>query len=78
MAGVAGHRKAFSGKHGFIYPAGAGNDDLGATLDGGHELDACGSGAAVEKFSVDTKDNTEGYLWTQMTIRKDTSSKGGM
>ena len=41
-------------------------------------IEKSGSGAAVEKFSVDTKDNTEGYLWTQMTIRKDTSSKGGM
>jgi hypothetical protein len=38
-------------------------------------IEKSGSGAAVEKLSVDTKDDPEGYLWAQLTLKKD-SGKG--
>ncbi len=34
-------------------------------------LEKSGSGANVNKLSVDTKDDPEGYLWAQLTFKKD-------
>lgn len=36
-------------------------------------IEKSGSGASVEKLSVDTKDDPEGYLWAQMTVKKEPS-----
>jgi len=43
-------------------------------------IEKSGSGAAVEKLSVDTKDDPEGYLFAQLTLKKDSghAGKGGM
>ena len=42
-------------------------------------IEKSGSGATVDKLSVDTKDDTEGYLWAQLSLRKDAAAgaKGG-
>ncbi len=33
-------------------------------------IERSGSGASVEKLSVDSKDDPEGYLWAQLTVKK--------
>jgi hypothetical protein len=38
-------------------------------------IEKSGSGAVIDKLSVDTKEDPEGYLWAQITLRKD--AKGG-
>jgi hypothetical protein len=40
-------------------------------------IEKSNSGASVEKLSVDARDDTEGYLWAQLTIRKE-AAKGGL
>jgi hypothetical protein len=40
-------------------------------------IEKSGSGASVEKLSVDTKSDPEGYLWAQLTLKKD-PGKGGL
>ena len=34
-------------------------------------IEKSGSGASVEKLTVDTRDDPEGYLWAQLTIKKE-------
>jgi hypothetical protein len=42
-------------------------------------IEKSGSGASVDKLSVDTKGDPEGYLWAQLTLKKDAEkSKGGI
>ncbi|HEY8279042.1 MAG TPA: hypothetical protein VIH99_05435 [Bdellovibrionota bacterium] len=41
-------------------------------------IEKSGSGASVEKLTVDAKNDTEGYLWAQLEIKKDAGAKGGM
>jgi hypothetical protein len=41
-------------------------------------IEKSGSGATVDKLSVDTKDDPDGYLWAQLTVRKEAApAKGG-
>ena len=41
-------------------------------------IEKSGSGATVEKLSVDTKDDPEGYLWAQISMRMGAAdAKGG-
>lgn len=39
-------------------------------------IEKSGSGASVDKLSVDTKGDPEGYLWAQLTLKKELA-KGG-
>ncbi|MGZ3651241.1 MAG: hypothetical protein ACXVCI_13480 [Bdellovibrionota bacterium] len=39
-------------------------------------IEKSGSGASVDKLSVDTKDDPEGYIWAQLTVKKE-ADKGG-
>ncbi len=39
-------------------------------------IEKSGSGASVEKLSVDTKDDPDGYLWAQLILKKE-ADKGG-
>ncbi len=39
-------------------------------------IEKSGSGASVEKLSVDTRDDPEGYLWAQLSLKKDMAAGG--
>jgi hypothetical protein len=39
-------------------------------------IEKSNSGASVEKMNVDSREDTQGFLWAQLTIRKE-AAKGG-
>jgi hypothetical protein len=39
-------------------------------------IEKSGSGTTVEKLSVDTKDDPQGYLWAELTLKKEPAPSG--